>query len=270
MTSPSIATAASPDSRADERGMFVLRDGRNVAFTFMLLLMLFALWGFCNGMIDVMDKHFQEELHLSLSQSAWVQTAHYLGYLLMAFPAGWLATRLGYRGGLIVGLIMVSCGGFWFIPATHIAQFWAFLVGVCIIAAGMMIPAALAAAQVLESHGVSAAVLNVPVIKPLDAATIVAAARHSRLAITAENHNIIGGLGSAVAEALAEAGVGVPLRRVGIADVFGESGSREFLFQRYGLSTQNILDIAWRGLGLGGSVPIAPVVESVPGAYAPV
>ena len=141
---------------------------------------------------------------------------------------------------------------------------------VCIIAAGMMIPAALAAAQVLESHGVSAAVLNVPVIKPLDAVTIVAAAQRSRLVITTENHNIIGGLGSAVAEALAEAGVGVPLRRIGIADVFGESGSREFLFQRYGLSTQNILDVAWRGLGLGGSVPIAPVVESVPGAYAPV
>jgi transketolase len=141
---------------------------------------------------------------------------------------------------------------------------------VCIIAAGMMIPAALAAAQVLESHGVSAAVLNVPVIKPLDAATIVAAARGSRLVITAENHNIIGGLGSAVAEALAEAGLAVPLRRIGIADVFAESGSREFLFNRYGLSTQNILDVAWRGLGLGGPVPVAPVVESVPGAYAPV
>jgi len=98
----------------------------------------------------------------------------------------------------------------------------------------------------------------------------VAAARHSRMAITAENHNVIGGLGSAVAEALAEAGLAVPLRRIGIADVFGESGSREFLFQRYGLSTQNILDVAWRGLGVGGPVPIAPVVESVPGAYAPV
>ncbi|HET7749205.1 MAG TPA: transketolase C-terminal domain-containing protein [Terriglobales bacterium] len=141
---------------------------------------------------------------------------------------------------------------------------------VCIIAGGMMIPAALAGAQVLESHGVSAVVLNVPVIKPLDAATIVGAARHSRIVITAENHNIIGGLGSAVAEALAEAGSAVPLRRVGIADVFGESGSREFLFQRYGLSTQNILDVAWRGLGLGGPSPVAPVVESVPGAYAPV
>jgi transketolase len=141
---------------------------------------------------------------------------------------------------------------------------------VCIIAAGMMIPAALAAAQMLESHGVGAAVLNVPVIKPLDAATVVGAAQRSRLVITAENHNIIGGLGSAVAEALAEAGLAVPLRRIGIADVFGESGSREFLFQRYGLSTQNILDVAWRALGLGGAVPLAPVVESAPGAYAPV
>lgn len=141
---------------------------------------------------------------------------------------------------------------------------------VCIIAAGMMIPAALAAARVLESNQVAVAVLNVPVIKPLDAVTIVAAARHSRIVITAENHSIIGGLGSAVAEALAEAGLGVLLRRVGIADVFAESGSREFLFQRYGLGTQNILDVAWRGLGLDRPVPSAPVIESSPGAYAPV
>ncbi len=141
---------------------------------------------------------------------------------------------------------------------------------VCLIAAGMMIPAALAAARVLEKNGVRVTALNVPVIKPLDAATIVAAARGSRLVITAENHTIIGGLGSAVAEALAEAGVAAPLRRIGIADVFAESGSREFLFPRYGLSTQNILDVAWRGLGLGGAAPVAPAVESAPGAYAPV
>lgn len=117
--------------------MFVTDDGRNVLFTFVLLIFLFALWGFCNGMIDVMDKHFQEELHLSLSQSAWVQFAHYLGYFLMALPAGWLATRLGYKGGIITGLLMVAVGGFWFVPATHIASFWAFLLGVCVIAAGL-------------------------------------------------------------------------------------------------------------------------------------
>src|ERR1700704_4646353 len=122
---------------SDKPGMFVLPDGRNVLFTFLLLILLFALWGFCNGMIDVMDKHFQEVLHLTLAQSAKVQTAHYLGYLLMAFPAGWLATKLGYKGGIITGLLMVAVGGFWFIPATQIASFWAFLVGVCIIAAGL-------------------------------------------------------------------------------------------------------------------------------------
>lgn len=124
-------------STKTKRGMFILEDGRNVLFVFTLLILLFALWGFCNGMIDVMDKHFQEELHLTLSQSAWVQFAHYLGYFLMAIPAGWLATKLGYKGGIITGLLIVAVGGFWFIPATQIAQFWAFLLGVCIIAAGL-------------------------------------------------------------------------------------------------------------------------------------
>jgi len=55
----------------------------------------------------------------------------------MALPAGWLATKLGYKGGIITGLLMVAVGGLWFIPATHIASFWAFLVGVCFIAAGL-------------------------------------------------------------------------------------------------------------------------------------
>jgi len=117
--------------------MFVLPDGRNVLFTFILVSSLFLLWGFCNGMIDVMDKHFQEELHLSLSQSAWVQFAHWMGYFLMSIPAGWLATRLGYKGGIIAGLMLVAVGGFWFIPASKIAAFWAFLLGVCVVASGL-------------------------------------------------------------------------------------------------------------------------------------
>jgi len=117
--------------------MFVTDDGKNVVVTFVLVSSLFLLWGFCNGMIDVMDKHFQNELHLSLAQSAWVQFAHYLGYFLMAMPAGWLAIRLGYKGGIIAGLCLVACGGFWFVPATHIAAFWAFLLGVCLIASGL-------------------------------------------------------------------------------------------------------------------------------------
>lgn len=119
------------------KSIFVTDDGKNLIFTFILVSSLFLLWGFCNGMIDVMDKHFQQELHLTLSQSANVQWAHYLGYFLMALPAGWLGTTLGYKGGIITGLLMVAVGGLWFIPATHIASFWAFLVGVCFIASGL-------------------------------------------------------------------------------------------------------------------------------------
>jgi len=128
---------------------FLTRDGNNLAFTFILVSSLFLLWGVCNGMIDVMDKHFQEELSLSKAQSAWVQFAHYLGYFLMSLPAGWLATRLGYKAGIIAGLLIVSLGGFWFIPATQInalvhdgrvsstTAFVAFLAGVCAIATGL-------------------------------------------------------------------------------------------------------------------------------------
>ncbi len=119
--------------------MFKAENGKNYFFTFALVSTLFLLWGTCNGMIDVMDKHFQDYLHLTKSQSAWVQFAHYLGYLLMALPASRLARKLGYKGGIISGLLLVSLGGFWFIPATSISSFWAFLLGVCLIAMGLTI-----------------------------------------------------------------------------------------------------------------------------------
>jgi FHS family L-fucose permease-like MFS transporter len=132
-----------------KQGMFVTEDGSNVLFTFILVTSLFLLWGVCNGLIDVMDKHFQDELHLTKSESAWVQFAHYLGYFIMSVPAGWLAIKLGYKGGIICGLLIVAAGGFWFIPATHISAmvqtggvspnmaFVAFLAGVCLIATGL-------------------------------------------------------------------------------------------------------------------------------------
>ncbi len=103
-----------------KKSLFVLPDGSSVLFTFILVSSLFLLWGVCNGLIDVMDKHFQDELGLTKSQSAWVQFAHYLGYFLMSIPAGWLATRLGYKRGIIAGLLIVAAGGLWFIPATRI------------------------------------------------------------------------------------------------------------------------------------------------------
>jgi transketolase len=141
---------------------------------------------------------------------------------------------------------------------------------VCIVASGMMLPAALAAARTLADNAVTAVVINVPVIKPLDTTTITAIARRSRLVVAAENHTIVGGLGSAVAEALAEAGVAAPLRRVGINDTFAEAGSREYLFAKYGLGTNDIIAAVWRGLALNRPMPVAPAVAVRPGAYAPV
>ena len=123
--------------KSNQGGLFKGADGRSHLGIFGLVSSLFFLWALCNGMIDVMDKHFQDFLHLTKAQSAWVQFAHYLGYFLMALPAGCLARKLGYKGGILSGLAMVALGCFWFIPATQISTFWAFLLGVCVISMGL-------------------------------------------------------------------------------------------------------------------------------------
>jgi transketolase len=135
----------------------------------------------------------------------------------------------------------------------------------------MMLAPALAAARALRAAGAVTVVVNVPVIKPLDTATILAVSTATTAVVTAENHSIIGGLGSAVAETLAEAGLGRPLRRVGLADTFAE-GARDapYLFTKYGLTTQHIVDTAWQVLDHPGPTPrVAPLPADV-GEYAPV
>ena len=141
---------------------------------------------------------------------------------------------------------------------------------VCIVASGMMVPEALHAAQTLIDNGISTTVVYSPVIKPLDTETIINASRGTRVVITVENHSIIGGLGSAVAEAFAEAGVGVPLRRIGLQDVFAESGSREFLSEKYKLGAQDIVEAAWKRVAGSSAVPKARAMAAAPGTYAPV
>jgi FHS family L-fucose permease-like MFS transporter len=117
--------------------MFKAEDGRNYAFVFALVCTLFFLWALCNGMIDVLNKHFQNTLHISKAQSAFVQFSNYMGYFLMALPAGLLAKRFGYKAVIILGLLLIAAGAFWFIPATGINTFPAFMVGLFIIATGM-------------------------------------------------------------------------------------------------------------------------------------
>jgi transketolase len=113
--------------------------------------------------------------------------------------------------------------------------------------------------------------VNVPVIKPLDVSTIVSVAKKVLAVVTVENHTIIGGLGSAVAEAVAEAGVPVTLRRIGLRDTFAEGArSASHLFRKYGLSSQDIVDEAWQALGGAGSPPVVTATPVSDGEYAPV
>jgi transketolase len=142
---------------------------------------------------------------------------------------------------------------------------------VALFASGMMLAPALAAAAVLGARGIGVSVVSVPVIKPLDEATVSAVSAACRVVLTAENHLITGGLGSAVAEVLAESGAGRPLHRIGLADTFAEgAGTASYLFGKYGLSTQSIVDGAWRALRLPGPAPAADVADARAGEYSPV
>jgi transketolase len=142
---------------------------------------------------------------------------------------------------------------------------------VTLFASGMMLAAALAASRALGSHGVSVSVVNVPVIKPLDTATVLDAAASARVLVTAENHSIVGGLGSAVAEVVAEAGLGVPLRRVGLRDTFAEGSlDAPYLFGKYGLSTSAIVETIWSALDRSGPAPAVPLAAAEAGEYSPV
>lgn len=112
---------------------------------------------------------------------------------------------------------------------------------VTLFANGVMVSAALEAAEELAGRGIQAAVVNVASVKPLDQETIVRMAKATGAVVTAEEHTIIGGLGSAVAEVLAE-NAPTPMVRVGIKDSFGESGRPYELLEKYGLTARHIVE----------------------------
>ena len=117
--------------------MFRGADGRSYAVPFMLVCTLFFLWGFTNGLLDVLNKQFQNSLGLTKAESGLVQSANFIAYFVMALPAGLLAKRLGYKGGIITGLVLVAAGCFWFLPATQIGTYGAFLFGIFVLASGV-------------------------------------------------------------------------------------------------------------------------------------
>ena len=114
---------------------------------------------------------------------------------------------------------------------------------VTLIGCGQMTALCLKAADMLEADGISAEVFNISTIKPLDSAAVVASVSKTGCCVTAEEHSIIGGLGSAVAEALADS-CPAPLERVGTMDTFGESGKPAELMAKYGLTAEHIADSA--------------------------
>ena len=114
---------------------------------------------------------------------------------------------------------------------------------VTIVACGLMVEQALEAARQLEASGVSAEVINAPTVKPLDAETIVASARKTGWVVTAEEHSVIGGLGSAVCDVLSEQHP-VPVRKVGVEDTFGESGPAVEVLKKYGLTAEHVAEAA--------------------------
>ena len=121
---------------------------------------------------------------------------------------------------------------------------------VTIFATGLMVNEAIEARKLLAADGIDAEIVNVHTIKPLDVETVCRSAVKTGCAVTAEEHNIIGGLGSAVCEALCESGAPVPVVRVGVNDTFGKSGPAVELLHLFGLDAANIAEKAKKAVSL--------------------
>lgn len=113
------------------------RDGRNYIVPFLLVTSLFFLWGFAHSILDVLNKFFQNEMHLTKTQSAFIQVVVYGGYFLMALPAGAVIRRWGYRAGVLTGLFLYGIGALLFIPGAEIMAFPFFLFSLFVIGCGL-------------------------------------------------------------------------------------------------------------------------------------
>lgn len=105
---------------------------------FTLVTCLFFLWGFSRAILDVLNKHFQNALSISITQSAFIQVTTYLGYFLMAIPAGLFINKYGYRRGVVFGLMLFGIGSLLFIPGAEIGEFAAFLLALFVIGCGLV------------------------------------------------------------------------------------------------------------------------------------
>ena len=112
-------------------------DGGSYLVPFVLVTSLFFLWGFAHSILDVLNKHFQESMHISKTMSAMVQMAVYGGYFLMALPAGNIIRKYGYRAGVLTGLVLYGLGALLFIPGGQLLSFPFFILCLFIIGCGL-------------------------------------------------------------------------------------------------------------------------------------
>jgi len=105
---------------------------------FLMVATLFFIWGFCHAMLDVLNKHFQNILHVSKTQSGFIQTSVFGAYFLMALPSALLIRRIGYQRGILSGLVVLAIGAFLFIPAGLVFKtFWSFLLALFVLSTGL-------------------------------------------------------------------------------------------------------------------------------------
>lgn len=105
---------------------------------FVLVTSLFFLWGFARAILDVLNKHFQNALDITITQSSLIQVTTYLGYFIMAIPAGWFINRHGYRTGVVFGLSLFGAGALLFIPGAEAGTFYAYLGALFVIGCGLV------------------------------------------------------------------------------------------------------------------------------------
>ena len=113
-------------------------NGTNYLVPFILITTLFFLWGFARAILDVLNKHFQNEMHISITESSLIQVTTYLGYFLMAIPAGLFINFMGYRRGVVFGLLLFGIGSLLFVPCTEAGTLGAFLFALFVISVGLV------------------------------------------------------------------------------------------------------------------------------------
>lgn len=123
------------DSASAEKSQKLVTQGFLIPF--ILITSLFFLWGVAHGMLDTLNKHFQDMLHMSKAQSGMIQFSVYMAYFGMALPAGYFMKRFGYKRGIILGLSLFACGAFLIAATTSFESFWIFLICLFVMGCGL-------------------------------------------------------------------------------------------------------------------------------------